>query len=395
MIITSRIEKDVYRYKDKQGKVTIEDRYKVIFEYEKSDGKPERITKRLKTKSEAIDEKRRLESEHTKKGKRIEHRALLFRDYAESYKENVLETLRTAKGESAKVDLMIEHFGDIKLDNLRRPEIKDFKTFLQKTKHERTRKVWNKETKKHEIQDASKARSPRTVNTYLERLRAILREAETDEKILSAPNFKGLIEKSKEVRRDTTISYGDFERLLAACDVEKSNHTRSHLKIVLVGLFELGCRKEELQKILVKDIDVNSRIVKVWEGKRKAPKQRKVYITDRLLQVILENGILDLPDNTRAFGESKYYARSFTTAKKIAGIDDGFRLNDIRHASITNKIQSGMDLVSVQKQVGHSAKSTMTLDIYTNLSTDYIVESGKSYENYSQRQIENISEAVN
>jgi Phage integrase family len=95
----------------------------------------------------------------------------------------------------------------------------------------------------------------------------------------------------------------------------------------------------------------------------------------------------------RAFGEFKYYARSFGTAKRIAGIDEDFRLNDIRHCHITNKIESGMDLVAVQKGVGHSAKSAMTLDVYTNLRPEYIREAHQKVEDYSRRQLERIDAA--
>lgn len=383
MIITNRYEKDTYSYKGKK-----EIRYKVIFEYEKSDGTTEKITKRVRTQSDAKAYLNKLEREHAKKGSRIEHRALLFRDYAETYKKTNLRKLKSYKGESAKVDLMIEYFGDIRLDNLRRSEIKKFKVYLETTKHPRTRKVWNKKTKEYEIKDASKTRTPRTVNTYLQRLRAILNEAETDEKILSAPSFKGLIDTHLEVRRDMTIGYAEFERLLAACDVERGHHDRKHLKLVLIGLWELGCRKEELQKILVRDINLDARIVMVWEAKRKMPKQRPCYISDRLFDALAEDNVMDNSGDSRVFGESKYYARSFQTAKKIAGIDNDFRLNDIRHCYITNAIQAGMDLVAVQKSVGHSAKSAMTLDVYTNLQPEYIREAHQKIEDYARRKMQ-------
>lgn len=385
MVITSRYERDTYSYKGKK-----ELRFKAIFEYEKSDGIPEKITKRFLTQSEAKSHLQQLEREHATKGSRIEHRMLLFREYAESYKQTNLKKLKSAKGESSKVDLMIKFFGDTKLDKLRRTEIKNFKAFLETTTHSKTRKVWNKKTKSFDIEDASKSRTPRTINTYLERLRAILNEAETDEKILSAPSFRGLIDSHLEVNRDKTITFAEFERLLGACDVERSNHDRKHLKLVLIGLWELGCRKEELQKILVGDINLDSRIVMVWEAKRKNPKQRPCYISNRLLNVIIENAVMRKDNSERAFGETKYYARSFKTAKIIAGIDEDFRLNDIRHCHITNKIQSGMDLVAVQKGVGHSAKSTMTLDIYTNLQPEYIRESHQKNEDYSRRQLEKL-----
>lgn len=392
MIVTSRFEKDTYSYQGKK-----ETRYKTLFVYEKSDGNTEKITKRFRTQTEAKDYLSFLNREHAKKGSTIEHRALLFSDYAETYKRTYLGKLRTAQGERNKIDLMIEFFGDIKLEKLRRAEIKEFKQYLESTSHERTRKIRDKESGEWKFEDASRMRSPRTVNTYLVRLRALLNEAETDEKILSAPSFKGLIDTHLEVKRDLTISYVEFERLLAACDEERSNHDRKHIKIVLMGLFELGCRVEELQKIQVKDIDLDTRIVKIWEGKKKIKKQRLVYIPDRLYVALQENGVMDMPEDARAFGETRYYSRSFATAKKIAGINSKFRLNDIRHTAITNRIEAGMDLVAIQKQVGHSAKSAMTVDTYTNLRPEYIVESSQKVEQYSRKQLQinAVSNAIN
>jgi integrase len=381
------IEKEPYRYTSKKtGKPKVEERFRVNFPYLKSDGTLDEIRESYRTPTEAKERLNELRREHVKKGDRLEHRNLLFRDYAKNYKNTKLRKLRTFEGESKKVDLMIEHFGDIKLDKLRREEIKNFKVYLETTTSKRTRKVVDKKTKEVKIEDASKPRSPRTVNTYLQRLRAILNEAVEDEKILTAPSFKGLIDSDLEEHRDKTVTYAEFERLLAACDVVRSNHDRKHLKIVLLGLWELGCRTEELQKILVKDINLNAQICAVWDGKRKKPRQRICYISERLRDALLKMGVMDMPEEARVFGEEKYYARSFNTAKKIAGIDGDFRLNDIRHCHITNKMEAGMDLVAVQKGVGHSAKSAMTLDIYTNLRPDYIKESHQKVEEYSRRQ---------
>lgn len=375
------IKKEKYEYNGKA-----EPRFRVCFSYEKSNGTTETIKKMFRTKSEASDYLNQLRRDHTKKGDRIEHRNLTFQSYAADYKKNVLPNLKTEKGEAAKVDLMIEHFGDIKLDKLRRPEIKNFKTFLQETKHLRTKKVWNKKTKQHDIKDASKARCPRTVNSYLERLRNLLNEAETDEILLSAPSFKGIIDKDKEVKRNKIITYADFEKVLAACDVVRSNHDRKHIKLPLIALYEIGCRLGEMRKVKVKDIDLDSRIVMVWEGKRKNPKQIPCYITDRLHDAIIENGVMDKSANAQAFGGQTYFSRSFRTAKKIAGVDMDLKINDERHSNITYKNQSGMDLVAVQKGVGHSAKSAMTLDVYTNPQPDYIVESHQKFEAYSKEQ---------
>jgi integrase len=197
------------------------------------------------------------------------------------------------------------------------------------------------------------------------------------------PSFKDLIDTHLEARRDLTITFSEFRSLLNACDnEEKGGLGRKHLKLFLVGLHQLACRTEELQKIRRKDIDLDTRIVKVWEGKRKVPAQRDAYISDRLLTALIENDVMSLPPDARAFGNTDSYKRSFKTAKKLAGVREDFRINDLRRTGITNMVQSGMSLPAIQKQVGHKANSAMTLDIYTKLSPDYIVKEHQKVESF-------------
>lgn len=363
--LVQKVRKDWYYLKgEKLGKR--ERRYRVVFEYLNPNGTKEAIKESFKLKADAELRLDKLKTEHEKKGVSFSSRALLFSEYAQAYKSTKLKSLRSGKTESSKVDLMIAFFKDRTIDSLRRDDIKRYKTHLESIISEQTKRKL----------------TPRTVNTYLERLRALLSEAHADEKIISVPSFKGLIDTHLEKKRDLTITFGEFSKLVNACDVVKNGRDRKHLKIVLLGLHQLACRTEELQKIRVKDIDLENGIVKVWEGKRKVAAQREAYISKRLLAALIESGVMNQAEDERAFGNTSNYKRGFTTAKKIAGIREDFRLNDLRRTGITNMVQSGMSLPAIQKQVGHKANSAMTLDIYTKLSPEYIVEEHQKVESF-------------
>lgn len=390
------ITEDPYIYKGKT-----EMRYRARFEYEKADGTKDKIQKVFRTKTEANDFLNDIRAEHGKKGARIEHRKMTLGDFLDRYEKFHLPKLAHLRGEPAKMQAIRDFLGEMKIDAVRRSNVMEFKEYLTGTPYQEeiNKRVKDKETGKTKTVKTIelRARTTATVNRYLARLRHILNEAAADG-LINPVSFKGIVNSSLETKRKTTINYVEFNRLVAACDVERSNHDRKPLKLVLLGLWNLGCRVSELQQILVSDLSEDLRSVKVWTGKRKKPEQRLCYISAELKRALIENEVLSMLPDARVFGEEKYYARSFDTAKKIAGIDEDLRLNDLRHCFITNALNAGTPLPIVQKQVGHTAKSAMTLDTYHNPQAEAMIESMENYENFSRAQAEKItveSHAVN
>jgi integrase len=389
-----QIIKDPYKYKDK-----IEMRYRARFFYEKADGTRAVIQGVFRTKTEANDFINDTRAEHAKKGTKIEHRKKTLAGYLDDYEKSHIAGLAHERGEPAKMQAIREFFGEMKLDAVRRSNVLAFKQYLIETpyKEEVNKKVEDGETGKKKTVKTIELRYRKiaTVNRYLARLRHILNEAAADG-LINPVSFKRIIENSLETKRKTTINYVEFNRLLAACDVERSNHDRKPLKLVLLGLWNLGCRVSELQQILVSDLSEDLKTVKVWTGKRKQPEQRICYISAELRNALKEADILSLPPETKVF--AKPFTRTFSTAKKIAGINEDLRLNDLRHCFITNALNAGISLPIVQKQVGHTAKSAMTLDVYHNPQAEEMIESMQDYENFSRIQAEKIiveSQAIN
>jgi len=61
-----------------------------------------------------------------------------------------------------------------------------------------------------------------------------------------------------------------------------------------------------------------------------------------------------------------FRSRIFAPAVARAGVDEGFRVNDLRHSAVSFAIAHGATIYSVQKLVGH-AKASITLDVYGEL----------------------------
>jgi integrase len=376
------ITEDPYTYKGKT-----EMRYRARFEYEKANGTKDKIQKVFRTKTEANDFLNDIRAE--------------LGDFLDRYEKFHLPKLAHLRGEPAKMKEIRAFFGEMKIDAVRRSNVMQFKEYLVETpyREEINKRVKDEETGKSKTVKTIelRQRTTATVNRYLARLRHVLNEAAADG-LINPVSFKGIVNSSLETKRKTTISYEEFKQLVSACDVERSNHDRKSLKLVLLGLWNLGCRVSELQQILVSDLSEDLRSVKVWTGKRKKPEQRLCYITKELRDAFIENDVLSMSRDARVFGEEKYYARSFDTAKKIAGVSEDLRLNDLRHCFITNALNAGTPLQTVQKQVGHTAKSAMTLDTYHNPRAEAMIESMQDYEDFSRLQNEKLtveSHAVN
>lgn len=389
-----------YKYKDK-----VEPRFRIFFDYETADGKKKTITKLFHTRNEANTALRDLRREYGKLGTRIEHKELTFAEYAETYEKIHLLNLASYKQEKPRVRELVNYFGDLKLTSITRTRILQFKQYLlkkpvlveRKVKREIDDPITGKKKVKTVKKSEKRQREIAGVNRYLERLRHILNTAEADN-MISAPSFKGIIDKSSETKRTATISFPEYDKLLRACDEELYGQNRSHLKLILIGLWNLGCRYNELQKIRVRDIDLENRVVTVWTSKLKKPVQRLVPLLNELYDALVTEGIENKPHSKFVFGQYDV-KRSWKTVKRIAGIDKSFRLHDLRRCFVTNALQSEIAFEMVKKIVGHSQKSGITFDVYFGQRKEFVSVIGDKFNEFARKQreilFEQESEAIN
>ena len=80
--------------------------------------------------------------------------------------------------------------------------------------------------------------------------------------------------------------------------------------------------------------------------------------------------------------QSKHVQSVFGTARKNAGLD-GLRLHDLRHTFATRLIQSGVDVFTVQKLLGHST-ITMTMRYVHSFEPEMRVAVEKLDEKFAQ-----------
>lgn len=393
--VVRTVRKDWKYYKGKKTRS-----WRLIFEYLMADGRKERITERFEHQGNAELRLTKLEREHNDKAHAFEHRDLTFAEYAESYKASKLAFiidgkvtklhLRSGKTECSKVDMMIAFFGSHrKLAAIRRIQAKAFKTHLQGLTSDHTKRPLE----------------PRTVNSYLERLRALLTEAMADDLIASVPDITSLIDKHLEVTRDVTITTPQFFRLLKECDTPIKHggrfRDRKHLRLPLIASHETGCRIGELKDVTRADIlhidhERKSGILRAPIEKSRPRKYKKVPITSWLYDEIMDNGILDLPADAAAFVKFGEYKTAWKKLKELSEIDAGLHWHDLRAVNATNRKYSGQAFDDLQEQVGHTKGSNVTEKHYIRPQDHQLMDSIQGYNDYmafERQRAEDVIEA--
>lgn len=397
--LTRTVRKDWKYYKGKKVRS-----WRLVFDYQTADEQKETIKERYDLKADADLRLSQLEKEHAKKPHTFEHRQMSFADYANSYKKKIESELTTGKTESSKVDVMVAFFGNRKLDKIRRIQTKEFKSYLEGLTSEHTKRPL----------------TPRTVHSYLERLRALLNEAKADEYIESVPNISGLIDRKLERKRtDRTITTSQLFHLLALADlpiVDKKGRfrggkfkDRSHLKLPLIASHEIGCRVGELKDVKRTDIvhvdhERKSGIVRIINQKASKLKGelvvKHVAISGWLYDEIMKHGLLELPADDRVFMRYPNYKTAWNTLRELAGLSE-INWHDLRAVNATNRKFAGQDFELLQEQVGHAKGSPVTEAHYIRPNWEQAMDGMQDYNAYMdfQRQrateAEQKSEAVN
>ena len=368
------------KLENKKSQYTLKDG-KVVTFYRVRYGDNFRKSKSFDTKDKAIDWRDDFNARFKKSPKAVAYLKWTFPMLAGVYLEEKFGVRKADDKLTAKendVNYISKWFNGVKLIELDKNLCKEFKQFIQQN------------TRKKGI-----TRSPRTVNGYLVTLRTILNYAKAENIMVSIPNVSSLIDKDLEKKRNNYISHKEFNDLLDACDEERKINDRKHLRLILMGLYYTGARRSELAKITVRDVNLEADVILIHNAKRKDEDTRICYLASDLKQALIESGIENKNPSDLAFGEIHNYKRSFATARKLSGIDADFRIHDLRRCAITNMLQAGFTPHVVQAMVGHSVKSSMTLEVYRKLQPDFIASEGAKMDEYFDKQNDDILNADN
>lgn len=346
------------------------ERWRAFFEFYDENGKLQRFKPSCRTEKLAKQKIKDFEREETTKRKFVKPGdKVRFADYAEKrYKPAMLKRLSPTShvGEVARVDAAIEFFGNATIESITRLRVKDYKAHLeQKTAN-------GKETRL----------SITTVDRYLQRLRAVLNEAQADYPELPPVNFaKGIIETSREIKRERTINYTEFDKLLNACTGRQAS-----LKLYLIALWETGARCGEIKGnkdnpdflpgVKRSDIDLDKQTIELWNSKLhpgREPEQRTAYLSEYFRDALIAAGIDNLEPEALVFniGDVK---KGWTIIKKRAKLDEAerpkdknsgvFLQKDVRHCFTNNSDDAGVQKTVIAHQINHNADSDLLGNVY-------------------------------
>ena len=191
----------------------------------------------------------------------------------------------------------------------------------------------------------------------------------------SIPDLTQLRPPKVEAKLPSALSFEDFKKLNEASIIDDPyKSARNHITLTL--LYGLGCRVTELIQFNLIDFNETDSWLKVVG---KGGKERLVPLTGHLFQELKvylrqvrphlakkgENSILV---NDRGKRPSRVDIWRWLDAwSRKAGFDKTIHPHQFRHGCATALLESGADLRSIQKLLGHS--SIQTTQIYTSVST--------------------------
>ena len=171
----------------------------------------------------------------------------------------------------------------------------------------------------------------------------------------------------KEEKLPVFLSEEEISKMIEA--TKHNNDTRS--EVLILFLYNTGCRPSEASRVKIKDIDFNNKFVLV--KKTKGKKERTAHIFDESFLQYLKFYTSNKKGEDYLFlsNWNKIYTVKGITKKlksiaNQAGIDPKkISAHKFRHTHAVHAIKSGVSIVSVRDQLGHS--SIAITDKYTRI----------------------------
>ncbi len=215
------------------------------------------------------------------------------------------------------------------------------------------------------IEKRLKEVSPSSTNRDISCLKTMLNRAVEWELLEANPvaKVKKLLEPPERIRY---LMKEEIIRLLACCI--------AHLVPIVQMALWTGMRKGEIMRLKWCNVDMKNRMIQVKYPTRSKKQGRIVPIGKKLLKVL--EGLTK--DHEFVFRGLKDPKKGFKAACRKAGIQD-FRFHDLRHTAASWMIMAGVNIVAVQKILGH-AKIEMTLR-YVQLNEETLRQAVETLEN--------------
>lgn len=210
--------------------------------------------------------------------------------------------------------------------------------------------------------------APKTRNIMLGVIRSFLKYCVKMDLIAKNPAEK--LEPIKFTTKERChLTEEEFRRLIAQA-------THLVMRTLFITLYNTGLRIAEARNLKIEDVKLDLKVIKVIEGKGK--KNRTVPINDTLLGVLkdyIENIRKPQHPSDMFFATPKtgavsnQYANEYLNViTKKAGLTKKVSCHILRHSFASNLVKKNVNIVSVQKLLGHS--SLKTTSIYTHVNID-------------------------
>ncbi|MUG92765.1 tyrosine-type recombinase/integrase [Scytonema sp. UIC 10036] len=213
----------------------------------------------------------------------------------------------------------------------------------------------------------AKKYSPATTNKILSAVRRVLKEALRLDLISPVDYSKAVDLESVKVRktlRGRALSQDEINKLMSVCfsDPTPGGYRDAAMVAVLRGA---GLRRSEAVKLNVKDFDPETGELKILEGKGRV--DRVVYLPETAIAIVQQ--WLDIRGTSPGallckISKSGRVIREKLTPQAIAfllkrrGNEAGlepFSAHDLRRTFVSDLLDSGADIVTVQQLAGHSS----------------------------------------
>ena len=185
----------------------------------------------------------------------------------------------------------------------------------------------------------------------------------------------GIVSPKKEKKLPKFISLEEVEKLLDKIDTSTFIGERDYLIIEL--FYSTGIRISELTNILIEDISMSERSIRINSGK--GNKDRTVFYGKRLeiiLKKYLSSGRVNLANNNNYLVVSNrgnkinegVVRKILDDLIKEASLTMHISPHSLRHTFATHLMNNGADIVTVKELLGH--ESLGSTEIYTHVTSE-------------------------
>jgi len=186
--------------------------------------------------------------------------------------------------------------------------------------------------------------APGTVNRELTFLKTMFNKAVEWGRLDSSPVEK--VKKFKEpIYKVRILNALEIKRILDVAN--------SHLKPILIVALNTAMRRGEILSLKWENVDLLKRRIHIEDSK--SGKSRDIPMNNAVVEAlsVITQYNKYVFHNPATRGPLKSIKSSFKTACRNADIK-GLRFHDLRHTSATRLVETGIDLVTVSKILGHA-----------------------------------------